>query len=84
MVPGNRKGLLVEVAILIAVGLVGVLVVAWVVRYFIAVFRHGYRHSDETETPWWIPGQGGHGGESGQTPPFVPYNEDWDPKNRIP
>jgi hypothetical protein len=32
----------------------------------------------------WRPGNGGHGGPGGQTPPYVPYNPDWDPKNRTP
>jgi hypothetical protein len=32
----------------------------------------------------WRPGNGGHGGSGGQTPPYVPYNPDWDPKNRTP
>lgn len=30
----------------------------------------------------WLAGNGGHGGDGGQTPPYVPYNPDWDPKNR--
>lgn len=31
----------------------------------------------------WLPGNGGHGGDGGQVPPWVPYNPDWDLKNRI-
>jgi hypothetical protein len=30
----------------------------------------------------WLPGQGTHGGAGGQTPPYVPYNPDWDPALR--
>ncbi len=30
----------------------------------------------------WGPGQGTHGGAGGQTPPYVPYNPDWDPTKR--
>ena len=26
----------------------------------------------------WAPGQGTHGSEGGQVPPYVPYNPDWD------
>ena len=33
----------------------------------------------------WGPGQGTHGGAGGQTPPYVPYNPDWDPtRNKKP
>lgn len=28
----------------------------------------------------WVAGNGGHGGDGGQTPPYVPYNPDWDPR----
>jgi hypothetical protein len=31
----------------------------------------------------WLPGNGGYGSGGGQVPPWVPYNSDWDPKNRI-
>jgi hypothetical protein len=31
----------------------------------------------------WLPGAGSHGGGSGQVPPYVPYNPDWEPRNRI-
>lgn len=37
----------------------------------------------EGRTPWFVPGNGGYGGGGGQVPPYVPYNPDWDPKNRI-
>lgn len=36
-----------------------------------------------TTPPTWIPGNGTHGGQGGQTPPYVPYSRDWDPENRI-
>lgn len=30
----------------------------------------------------WLPGHGSHGGSGGQVPPYVPFSEDWDPKDR--
>lgn len=30
----------------------------------------------------WTPGSGTHGGGAGQVPPHVPYDPDWDPRNR--
>ncbi|HSJ83126.1 MAG TPA: hypothetical protein VLA91_04845 [Acidimicrobiia bacterium] len=33
---------------------------------------------------WFVPGSGGHGGDGGQVSPYVPYNPDWDPKDKEP
>jgi len=41
------------------------------------------QRAPESRPVGWVPGNGGHGGEGGQTPPWVPYNLDWDPENRI-
>lgn len=35
-----------------------------------------------SKTVGWLPGQGTHGGSGGQSPPYVPYNPDWDPRKR--
>ena len=72
-------------------GIVGALVVAaasvatgsWLWRHFRSVSRGDWRPAQGAQTPWWSPGQGGHGGDGGQSPPIVPYNPDWDVKNRI-
>lgn len=42
----------------------------------------GQRASDGRVVTW-LPGHGTHGGEGGHTPPYVPYEPDWDPKRRI-
>lgn len=39
------------------------------------------QRAPDSEPVTWLPGQGTHGGEGGQTPPYVPYNPDWDPKS---
>jgi hypothetical protein len=44
-----------------------------------AVF--GQRPPEHREVSW-VPGGGTHGGLGGQVPPYVPYDPDWDPKNR--
>lgn len=31
-----------------------------------------------SKTVAWLPGHGTHGGAGGQSPPYVPYNPDWD------
>ena len=41
------------------------------------------QRAPEIRAVGWIPGNGGHGGDGGQAPPWVPYNPDWDPENRI-
>ena len=41
------------------------------------------QRAPESRPVGWVPGNGSHGGEGGQTPPWVPYNPDWDPDNRI-
>ena len=38
----------------------------------------GQRDPDSKKVGWG-PGQGTHGGAGGQTPPYVPYNPEWDP-----
>lgn len=41
------------------------------------------QRAPESRSVGWLPGNDGHGGPGGQTPPWVPYNPDWDPENRI-
>lgn len=43
----------------------------------------GKRSADSGQVDW-VAGNGGHGGDGGQTPPHVPYDPDWDPRNRRP
>lgn len=42
----------------------------------------GHRDPDSRDVTF-VPGGGTHGTTGGQVPPYVPYNRDWDPKNRI-
>lgn len=37
----------------------------------------------ESRPATWVPGAGAHGSGGGQVPPYVPYNPDWDPDERI-
>lgn len=35
-----------------------------------------------TRSIGWLPGNGGHGGNGGQVPPFVPHDVEWEPSRR--
>jgi len=73
-------------------GLVGVLVLAGTSRRLIRRFRAagpdlGFvifgQRDPESRPVTWLPGAGSHGSGTGQVPPYVPYNPDWDPDRRI-
>jgi hypothetical protein len=59
----------------------------WLARALPDAARHlGFvvfgQRDPETRPVTWTPGGGSHG-SSGQVPPMVPYNPDWDPGRRI-
>ena len=65
------------VALLLLAGLSVVLAAR---PFGVAVFG---QRDPATQPFGWLPGHGSHGGAGGQVPPYVPYVEDWDPRNRI-
>lgn len=67
-----------------ALAVVGFGIAFWFALHVRAVLRGDYQRGDDVDVPWWIPGNGGYGGGTGQVPPVPPYREEWDPENRIP
>lgn len=50
----------------------GGLITVWLVVVVTRQARTQHGHAPGVETPWFIPGNGGHGGDGGQVPPIVP------------
>ncbi|MBW3665000.1 MAG: hypothetical protein KY469_18040 [Actinobacteria bacterium] len=50
----------------------GAVITGWLVVIVVREARSQHGHAPGVETPWFIPGNGGHGATGGQVPPFVP------------
>lgn len=76
-----RDGLWVRFALAAAASLLAAVAMAVVAIRPLGQIVFGQRDPG-AKSFGWLPGHGSHGGTGGQTPPYVPYNPDWDPKNR--
>lgn len=84
-----HEGAWIPFAVAAGGGLLFAVVAGWfAVRMLLHVVRTGgfviFGQRDPQGSPvTMVPGGGTHGGMGGQVPPYVPYNPDWTPKNRI-
>lgn len=84
-----HEGAWIPFAVAAGVGLLLAVLAGWLaVRSFLHFLRTGGpvifgQRDPQGRRVTWLPGGGTHGGMGGQVPPYVPYNPDWDPENRI-